>query len=83
VRPNQAGTKLNRTQTAAGLLWFAERNLLHSVMRTYKKPQKLMQNRAWQSILELVVFLAPPLRPDADRPCALQLAGAASTDELM
>lgn len=35
------------------------------------------------SLLELVVFLAPPLRPDADRPCALQLVGAASTVELM
>jgi len=23
------------------------------------------------SLLELVVFLAPPLRPDADQPCAL------------
>ena len=29
------------------------------------------------SLLELVVFLAPPLRPDADRPCAARLAGAA------
>ena len=35
------------------------------------------------TLLELVVFLAPPLRPDADRPCALRLAGAVSTVELM
>ena len=31
------------------------------------------------TLLELVVFLAPPLRPDADRPCALRLAGAVGT----
>lgn len=29
------------------------------------------------------MFLAPPLRPDADRPCALRLVGAASTVELI
>lgn len=28
-------------------------------------------------------FLAPPLRPDADRPCALRLAGAVNTVEPM
>ena len=31
------------------------------------------------TLLELMVFLAPPLRPDADRPCALRLAGAVGT----
>ena len=35
------------------------------------------------ALLELVVFLAPPLRPDADRPCALRLAGAVDTVEPM
>ena len=35
------------------------------------------------TLLELVVFLAPPLRPDADRPRALRLAGAVSTVEPM
>ena len=35
------------------------------------------------SLLELVVFLAPPLRPDADRLYALRFAGTASAVELM
>ena len=35
------------------------------------------------TLLELVVFLAPPLRPDADRPCALRLTGAVGTVEPM
>ena len=35
------------------------------------------------TLLELVVFLAPPLRPDADRPCALRLAVAVDTVEPM
>ena len=46
------------------------------------------KNKAFDAIrmttlLELVVFLAPPLRPDADRPCALRLAGAVNTVEPM
>lgn len=58
-------------------------NLMHYPMRTFKRPQKQVQNRAWQSILELVVFLAPPLRPDADQPRAMWPIRAVSTVELM
>ena len=69
MRASQAGTKLDRTQTAE--------ELLRLVMRIFRV------SRCMTSLLELVVFLAPPLRPDADRPCALRLAGALSTVEPM
>ena len=69
VRAGQVISKLDRTQTAEGLLRFA--------MRISR------DSRCMTSLLELVVFLAPPLRPDADRPCALRLVEAVSTVELM
>lgn len=80
VRASQAGTKLDRTQTAVGLLRFGIRtiNYLHLVTSSMQIKKSRMA-----SLLELVVFPAPPLRPDADRPCALRLAGPASTVELM
>ena len=80
VRAGQVISKLDRTQTADGLL----RIRMQSNNYLYLRYNSLQINkRRMTSILELMVFLAPPLRPDADRPCALRLAGAASTVELM
>lgn len=78
VRTSQAGTKLDRTQTAVKLLLIG----MHVINCIMELPNTNKQRRM-TSLLELVVFLAPPLRPDADRPCALRLVGAASTVELM
>ena len=68
VRASQAGTKLDRTQTAEGLLRFGMLSIkyLHWEINYNTNKQRRMT-----SLLELVVFLAPPLRPDADQPCAL------------
>lgn len=80
VRASQAGTKLDRTQTAEGLLRIRMRtnNYLHL---RYNSIQ--INKRRMASLLELMVFLAPPLRPDADRPCAMWPVGAVNTVELM
>ena len=78
MRTSQAGTKLDRTQTADRLLRFSMQAI--DCIMGYPNANKL---RRMTSLLELVLFLAPPLRPDADRPCALWLTGAVSTVELM
>lgn len=80
VRASQVISKLDRTQTADGLLRIRMQTNKYSHLR-YNSLQ--INKRRMTSLLELMVFLAPPLRPDADRPCALRLAGAASTAELM
>ena len=79
MRPSQAGTKLERTQTAAALLRISMQTI---AIYTYELIRCKKQSRM-TSLLELVVFLAPPLRPDADRPCATWPIGAVSTVELM
>lgn len=44
---------------------------------------KVIQSDTHDDAIGARGFLAPPLRPDADRPCAVWLAGAAGTVELM
>ena len=82
VRSSQAGTKLDHTQTAVGLLRFVMKCRIENTACTKSRTNAFDAIRM-TTLLELVVFLAPPLRPDADRPCALRLAGAMSTVELM
>ena len=82
VRPSQAGTKLDRTQTAVRLLRIVMKYRIENTARTKTRTNAFDAIRM-TTLLELVVFLAPPLRPDADRPCALRLAGAVGTVEPM
>ena len=81
VRPSQAGTKLDHTQTAVRLLQLVMKYRFERTACTHKT--KSFDAIRMTTLLELVVFLAPPLRPDADRPCALRLAGAVGTVEPM
>lgn len=69
VRTSQAGTKLDRTQTAAGLLRFVMKYRFERTACTQTRTKSFDAIRM-TTLLELVVFLAPPLRPDADLPCA-------------
>ena len=82
VRSSQAGTKLDRTQTAEKLLRFVVEYRIKKLPR-FRIKAKSINAICMTTLLEFVVFLAPPLRPDADRPCALRLAGAVSTVEPM
>lgn len=82
VRSSQAGTKLDRTQTAVGLLRFGMQDYIKLIAELKRTAYKSMQT-CMTTLLELVTFLAPPLRPDANLPCALRLAGAVSTVEPM
>lgn len=69
VRSSQAGTKLDRTQTAVGLLRFVMKHRFKRTACTHART-KSFDAILMTTLLELVVFLAPPLRPDADLPCA-------------
>lgn len=69
VRSSQAGTKLDRTQTAVGLLRFVMKCRIENTACTKSRTNAFDAIRM-TTLLELVVFLAPPLRPDADLPCA-------------
>ena len=82
VQPSQAGTKLDRTQTAVRLLRLVITYRFERTACTHTKTKSFDVIRM-TTLLELVVSLAPPLRPDADRPCALRLAGAVGTVEAM